>query len=130
MTSSSPTSRTAGACARGVRHYMPALAGCWTPLLPHPAATLHAGNHAHVIATYAIAGYGYTDEVLYDTWDYLGPESRLSGCRCRLLTPDHGFPVRLIIPGHIGGRMVKWLEVRSLRVLSTFVRPASWSPQQ
>eukprot|EP00644_Phytophthora_capsici_P005116 jgi/Phyca11/524943/estExt2_fgenesh1_pm.C_PHYCAscaffold_10159 len=25
-----------------------------------------------------------------------------------LLTPDHGFPVRLIIPGHIGGRMVKW----------------------
>ncbi|RLN62063.1 hypothetical protein BBJ29_008334 [Phytophthora kernoviae] len=26
-----------------------------------------------------------------------------------LLTPDHGFPVRLIIPGHIGGRMVKWL---------------------
>ena len=31
----------------------------------------------------------------------------------RLLTPDHGFPCRLIIPGHIGGRMVKWLEVRS-----------------
>ena len=30
---------------------------------------------------------------------------------CRLLTPDHGFPVRLIIPGHIGGRMIKWLEV-------------------
>ncbi len=30
----------------------------------------------------------------------------------RLLTPDHGFPCRLIIPGHIGGRMVKWLEVR------------------
>ncbi|RLN52040.1 hypothetical protein BBJ28_00018888 [Nothophytophthora sp. Chile5] len=27
-----------------------------------------------------------------------------------LLTPDHGFPVRLIIPGHIGGRMVKWLS--------------------
>lgn len=26
-----------------------------------------------------------------------------------LLAPDHGFPVRLIIPGHIGGRMVKWL---------------------
>ncbi|KUF98977.1 Signal peptidase complex catalytic subunit SEC11C [Phytophthora nicotianae] len=26
-----------------------------------------------------------------------------------LLTPDHGFPIRLIIPGHIGGRMVKWL---------------------
>ena len=27
----------------------------------------------------------------------------------RPLTPDHGFPVRLIIPGFIGGRMVKWL---------------------
>lgn len=28
----------------------------------------------------------------------------------RALTPDHGFPVRLIIPGYIGGRMIKWLE--------------------
>ncbi|KAL0665338.1 hypothetical protein Bca4012_102176 [Brassica carinata] len=27
-----------------------------------------------------------------------------------LLTPDHGFPVRVIIPGFIGGRMVKWLK--------------------
>ncbi|PPE02414.1 hypothetical protein GOBAR_DD00545 [Gossypium barbadense] len=27
-----------------------------------------------------------------------------------LLTPDHGFPVRIIIPGFIGGRMVKWLK--------------------
>lgn len=26
------------------------------------------------------------------------------------LTPDHGFPVRAIIPGWIGGRMVKWLD--------------------
>ncbi|TVU28696.1 hypothetical protein EJB05_20226, partial [Eragrostis curvula] len=26
------------------------------------------------------------------------------------LGPDHGFPVRLIVPGHIGGRMVKWLK--------------------
>lgn len=28
----------------------------------------------------------------------------------RWLTPDHGFPVRMIIPGFIGGRMVKFLE--------------------
>ncbi|XP_042507697.1 nitrate reductase [NADH]-like [Macadamia integrifolia] len=28
----------------------------------------------------------------------------------QLLTPDHGFPVRMIIPGFIGGRMVKWLK--------------------
>mmetsp|Transcript_11234 Transcript_11234/g.24174 ORF Transcript_11234/g.24174 Transcript_11234/m.24174 type:complete len:898 (+) Transcript_11234:158-2851(+) len=26
------------------------------------------------------------------------------------LTPDHGYPVRVIIPGWIGGRMVKWLK--------------------
>ncbi|XP_059630818.1 nitrate reductase [NADH]-like [Cornus florida] len=27
-----------------------------------------------------------------------------------LLSPDHGFPIRIIIPGFIGGRMVKWLK--------------------
>lgn len=26
------------------------------------------------------------------------------------LAPDHGYPVRVVIPGWIGGRMVKWLE--------------------
>jgi DMSO/TMAO reductase YedYZ molybdopterin-dependent catalytic subunit len=26
------------------------------------------------------------------------------------LTPDHGHPLRLIIPGYIGGRMIKWLN--------------------
>ena len=26
------------------------------------------------------------------------------------LTPDHGYPLRLIIPGYIGGRMIKWLN--------------------
>ncbi|PXF50055.1 Nitrate reductase [NADH] [Gracilariopsis chorda] len=26
------------------------------------------------------------------------------------LHPDHGFPVRVVIPGWIGGRMVKWLD--------------------
>eukprot|EP00954_Amorphochlora_amoebiformis_P000066 5291-Amorphochlora_amoeboformis.AAC.1 len=26
------------------------------------------------------------------------------------LAPDHGFPVRMLIPGFIGGRMVKWLS--------------------
>ncbi|XXG87210.1 hypothetical protein AAC387_Pa11g1954 [Persea americana] len=27
-----------------------------------------------------------------------------------VLEPDHGYPVRIIIPGFIGGRMVKWLR--------------------
>ena len=27
------------------------------------------------------------------------------------LAPDHGFPIRMIIPGYIGGRMVKWLKM-------------------
>jgi DMSO/TMAO reductase YedYZ molybdopterin-dependent catalytic subunit len=27
----------------------------------------------------------------------------------RRLDPDHGYPVRMIIPGYIGGRMIKWL---------------------
>mmetsp|Transcript_32947 Transcript_32947/g.33559 ORF Transcript_32947/g.33559 Transcript_32947/m.33559 type:complete len:960 (+) Transcript_32947:91-2970(+) len=26
-----------------------------------------------------------------------------------MLRPDHGFPVRLIVPGYIGGRMIKWI---------------------
>ena len=26
------------------------------------------------------------------------------------LTADHGFPVRLILPGFVGGRMIKWLK--------------------
>ncbi|KAJ3155236.1 hypothetical protein HDU89_007427 [Geranomyces variabilis] len=26
------------------------------------------------------------------------------------LTPDHGFPLRLVMPGFVGGRMVKWLN--------------------
>ena len=28
----------------------------------------------------------------------------------RWLTPDHGFPIRLIVPGFTAGRMVKWLS--------------------
>merc|ERR1719253_1659315 len=27
-----------------------------------------------------------------------------------LLHPDHGYPVRLLCPGYIGGRMIKWLS--------------------
>lgn len=28
----------------------------------------------------------------------------------RVLTPDHGYPVRIILPGIVGGRQVKWLK--------------------
>merc|ERR1719277_2762990 len=31
-----------------------------------------------------------------------------------LLHPDHGYPVRLLIPGYIGGRMIKWLTKMSV----------------
>jgi len=32
------------------------------------------------------------------------------------LTPDHGYPIRLIIPGYIGGRMIKWItEIKVTR---------------
>lgn len=35
----------------------------------------------------------------------------------KLLTIDHGYPVRVIIPGYIGGRMIKWLT--NIDLLST-----------
>jgi nitrate reductase (NAD(P)H) len=38
------------------------------------------------------------------------------------LAPDHGFPVRMIIPGFIGGRMVKWLK----RIIVTTVESDSY----
>merc|ERR1719230_1160286 len=31
-----------------------------------------------------------------------------------LLHPDHGYPVRLLMPGYIGGRMIKWLSKMSV----------------
>jgi DMSO/TMAO reductase YedYZ molybdopterin-dependent catalytic subunit len=31
-----------------------------------------------------------------------------------LLHPDHGYPVRLLMPGYIGGRMIKWLSTISV----------------
>jgi DMSO/TMAO reductase YedYZ molybdopterin-dependent catalytic subunit len=31
-----------------------------------------------------------------------------------LLHPDHGYPVRLLMPGYIGGRMIKWLSFMSV----------------
>ncbi|KAG0364391.1 hypothetical protein BGX24_004629 [Mortierella sp. AD032] len=38
------------------------------------------------------------------------------------LTPDHGFPVRLIIPGVIGGRMIKYLA----KITVSDTRSNSW----
>lgn len=37
----------------------------------------------------------------------------------RWLTPDHGFPVRMLIPGFIGGRMVKWLSEITVTAVET-----------
>jgi len=34
-----------------------------------------------------------------------------------LLHPDHGYPVRLLCPGYIGGRMIKWLSKISVSEL-------------
>lgn len=32
------------------------------------------------------------------------------GINGRVLSPDHGYPIRSIIPGYVGGRQVKWLK--------------------
>lgn len=42
----------------------------------------------------------------------------------RWLTPDHGFPVRMIIPGFIGGRMIKWLEVSLISDMASLYNPS------
>ncbi|GBE78768.1 Nitrate reductase [NADPH] [Sparassis crispa] len=55
------------------------------------------------------------------------------------LEPDHGFPVRMIIPGQIGGRSVKWLtkiEISAeesqhhLHIFDNRVLPMQLSPEQ
>ncbi|KAF8671873.1 Nitrate reductase [NADH] [Rhizoctonia solani] len=55
------------------------------------------------------------------------------------LTPDHGFPLRVVVPGQIGGRSVKWLnrievsEEESQHYLHFFdnkVLPTQLSPEQ
>ncbi|CEL51483.1 nitrate reductase NiaD [Rhizoctonia solani AG-1 IB] len=55
------------------------------------------------------------------------------------LTPDHGFPLRVVIPGQIGGRSVKWLnriEVSNqesqhyLHFFDNKVLPTQLSPEQ
>ena len=40
-----------------------------------------------------------------------------------LLHPDHGYPVRLLIPGYIGGRMIKWVE----KITVTAEEDKNWS---
>jgi DMSO/TMAO reductase YedYZ molybdopterin-dependent catalytic subunit len=65
------------------------------------------------------------------------------------LPPDHGYPLRVIIPGYVGGRQVKWLSkiwisekendshyhiwdnrvlVRSIKQFSSMSRHANMSP--
>jgi nitrate reductase (NAD(P)H) len=38
------------------------------------------------------------------------------------LRPDHGYPLRLIVPGYVGGRMVKWLK----RIIVSKKETESW----
>ncbi|KAL3117145.1 hypothetical protein niasHT_007548 [Heterodera trifolii] len=40
-----------------------------------------------------------------------------------VLTRDHGFPIRLVVPGHVGARQVKWLN--AIR-LSDEESPSTW----
>lgn len=44
------------------------------------------------------------DQVLDENCDVL----LAWGMNGEKLPPDHGFPVRIIIPGYIGGRSIKW----------------------
>eukprot|EP00467_Chlorarachnion_reptans_P023253 CAMPEP_0114497268 /NCGR_PEP_ID=MMETSP0109-20121206/6231_1 /TAXON_ID=29199 /ORGANISM="Chlorarachnion reptans, Strain CCCM449" /LENGTH=592 /DNA_ID=CAMNT_0001674633 /DNA_START=357 /DNA_END=2135 /DNA_ORIENTATION=- len=46
------------------------------------------------------------DRAMNDNWDVILAYQQNG----KSLAPDHGFPIRIIIPGFIGGRMVKWLS--------------------
>mmetsp|Transcript_14569 Transcript_14569/g.20370 ORF Transcript_14569/g.20370 Transcript_14569/m.20370 type:complete len:606 (+) Transcript_14569:332-2149(+) len=46
------------------------------------------------------------DRAMQDNWDVILAYEQNG----QPLSPDHGFPLRIIIPGFIGGRMVKWLS--------------------
>lgn len=47
------------------------------------------------------------------------PLKRPHSTRRRLLTPSHGYPLRLVAPGIIGGRCVKWLTTVRVAVEDT-----------
>ncbi|PIL27516.1 hypothetical protein GSI_10667 [Ganoderma sinense ZZ0214-1] len=42
--------------------------------------------------------------------DYKNDVMLAFGMNGRVLHPDHGYPLRVIIPGYVGGRQVKWLK--------------------
>ncbi|CAI5496522.1 unnamed protein product [Closterium sp. Naga37s-1] len=58
-------------------------------------------------------GGGSTYGTSMDLWRVMDPANEVLLAyeqNGQVLSPDHGFPVRVIIPGFIGGRMVKWLK--------------------
>ncbi|KAF8309381.1 uncharacterized protein EI90DRAFT_3025210 [Cantharellus anzutake] len=52
------------------------------------------------------------------------------GMNGKALSPDHGFPLRVVIPGQIGGRSVKWLRSIVLHFFDNRILPTQVTAQQ
>jgi DMSO/TMAO reductase YedYZ molybdopterin-dependent catalytic subunit len=79
---------------------------------------LHRGPGAQSVYVHSITGYWIRYPI--DDLDQLLLATQLGGAP---LSPDHGFPVRLVAPGHRGYWWVKWVD--SIEVQTT---PSWWQP--